>query len=59
MEDSKSSKLSATPSSLDISIPKDLAVATASANAVGFFPKDKVVAAESLLISFNTSFSLR
>ena len=57
IEDSKLSKLSAMPSTLDISIPKDLAVATAAAICPGFLPNDKVVAADTLLISLSTSFS--
>ena len=57
IDDSKSSKLSAIPSTLDISIPKALAVATASPISLGFLPNDNVVAAETLPISFNSDFS--
>ena len=39
------------------SIPKDLAVATASPISFGFLPNDKVVAADTLFISFSKSFS--
>jgi hypothetical protein len=46
-------------STLDNSIPKDLAVATASAIAFGFLPNDNVVAAETLDISFSTSLSFK
>ncbi len=56
IDDSKLSKLSAIPSSLDNSIPNALAVATVFAIASGFFPSDNVVAAETLDISLSISF---
>ena len=57
IELSKSSKLPAMASTLSNSIPKDLAVATASAINAGFLLNDNVVAADTLPISFNKSFS--
>jgi hypothetical protein len=55
---SKSSKLPAIASTLDNSIPKDLAVATASAISFGFLPNDNVVAADTLPISLSNFCSL-
>ena len=46
-------------STLSNSIPKDLAVATASAINAGFLPNDNVVAADTFPISFNKSFSFK
>jgi len=57
IDDSKSSILSIIPSILPISTPNAFVVATASAISFGFFPNDKVVAADTFPISFNTSFS--
>ena len=57
IEDSKSSKLPAMSSTLDISIPKALVVATACAINLGFLPNDNVVAAPTLPMSFINSFS--
>ena len=54
---SKFNKLSAIPSTWDNSIPKDLAIETASAISLGFLAKDNVVAADTFPISFNNSFS--
>ena len=57
IEDSKSSILLAISSTLPNSKPKDLATLTALPISSALIPSDTVVAADTLLMSFNTSFS--